>query len=70
MDDKYYKTLVERYLDKKASNDELIVFTYLMKEGKLDHLIKAKMDEEIKIMITNRDAEIRFRTDFDDEIQY
>lgn len=46
MEENYYRQLVLRYLDRKASNDELEVFAHLMKQGKLDAYLAECMDED------------------------
>jgi transmembrane sensor len=50
MDENYYKILVKRYVDKKLSDEELDVFTYLMKQGVLDQHLQDAMDEELNII--------------------
>ncbi|MBB5636321.1 ferric-dicitrate binding protein FerR (iron transport regulator) [Pedobacter cryoconitis] len=48
MNEDYLRKLVKRYLDKKSTDEELEVFVYLMKQGKLDQYIQEVMDTDIK----------------------
>lgn len=48
MNEDYLRKLVKRYLDKKSTDEELEVFVYLMKQGKLDPYIKEEMDTTIQ----------------------
>lgn len=48
MNEDYLRKLVKRYLDKKSTDEELEVFVYLMKQGKLDPYIKEAMDTTIQ----------------------
>ncbi|WP_316836880.1 FecR family protein [Pedobacter nutrimenti] len=45
-----YKKLVERYIEKKLSSEELEVFYHLLDEGKLDNYILDAMDEDIAVI--------------------
>lgn len=47
MSENYYRILVKRYVDKKLTDDELLIFIHLMKQGKLDNYIGEAMDNEI-----------------------
>ena len=47
MEEDYLKKLVKRYLDKKATDNELEIFVYLMKQGKLDKYIQEAMDDDL-----------------------
>lgn len=48
MDESQFKeTLVERYLNKQATDQELEVFLELLKRGELDELVKDHMDREV-----------------------
>ncbi|MCX2485490.1 FecR family protein [Pedobacter sp. MR2016-24] len=47
MEEDYLKKLVNRYLDKKSTDEELEVFTYLMKQGKLDKYFEEAMGNDI-----------------------
>lgn len=51
MNEDYLRKLVKRYLDKKSTDEELEVFVYLMKQGKLDPYIKEAMDTTIQQVI-------------------
>lgn len=51
MNEDYLRKLVKRYLDKKSTDEELEVFVYLMKQGKLDPYIKEEMDTTIQQII-------------------
>lgn len=44
---KNHKTLIDRFLDKKADMEELAVFFKLLSEGKLDADLKAQMDLDL-----------------------
>lgn len=55
MGEDYLKDLVNRYLDKKATDEELEVFIYLMKQGKLDQYIQDAM---------NKDVDVHLQTEF------
>ena len=47
MDESQFKeTLVERYLNNQATDQELEVFLELLKRGELDELVKDHMDRE------------------------
>jgi transmembrane sensor len=48
MNEDYLRKLVKRYLDKKSTDEELEVFVYLMKQGKLDQYIQEAMDADIQ----------------------
>ncbi|RAJ25428.1 FecR family protein [Pedobacter cryoconitis] len=48
MNEDYLRKLVKRYLDKKSTDEELEVFVYLMKQGKLDPYIQEAMDITIQ----------------------
>jgi transmembrane sensor len=47
MDENNYRELVKRYLNKKATDEELEVFVHLMKQGKLDRYIQEFMNDEL-----------------------
>jgi transmembrane sensor len=47
MEEVYLKKLVARYLDKKLTDEELEIFVYLMKRGRLDSYIRQAMDADI-----------------------
>jgi len=51
MNEDYLRKLVKRYLDKKSTDEELEVFVYLMKQGKLDPYIQEEMDTTIQEVI-------------------
>ncbi|MET4143033.1 FecR family protein [Pedobacter sp. UYP1] len=55
MNEDYLRKLVKRYLDKKSTDEELEVFVYLMKQGKLDPYIKEEMDTTIQ-QVTAEDS--------------
>ncbi|MCJ8211333.1 FecR domain-containing protein [Mucilaginibacter sp. RS28] len=46
MDEQHYRHLVKRYLDGKATDDELEVFIHLLGTGVLDNYFKQVLDEE------------------------
>ena len=50
MEEDYLKKLVKRYLDKKATDNELEIFVYLMKQGKLDRYLQEAMDDDIRTL--------------------
>lgn len=52
MNEDYLRKLVKRYLDKKSTDEELEVFVYLMKQGKLDSYIQEAMDITIQEVTT------------------
>lgn len=43
---KFLETLVERYLNNQATDRELEVFMDLLRQGRLDDLIRERMDRE------------------------
>lgn len=43
---KFLETLVERYLNNQATDKELEVFMDLLRQGRLDDLIRERMDRE------------------------
>jgi len=45
-DDKFYNQLVERYAENKATEEELEVFAYLLKQGKLDEALASYMKKQ------------------------
>lgn len=47
MGEDYLKNLVNRYLEKKSTDEELEVFIYLMRQGKLDQYLQDAMDKDI-----------------------
>lgn len=47
MSENYYRILVKRYIDKKLTDDELLVFIHLMEQGKLDNYIGEAMDSQL-----------------------
>lgn len=49
MDDEYYRQLVKRYLESTSTDEELEVFAYLLKEGKLDNYLNNVLNEEAGI---------------------
>jgi len=51
MNEDYLRQLVKRYLDKKSTDEELEIFVYLMKQGKLDQYIHEAMDTDIQAAI-------------------
>lgn len=42
-----YKLLVQRYLEKKSTDEELEVFVFLMKQGKLDEYLEEAMNADL-----------------------
>lgn len=48
----FYKTLVQRYIAQQLSDNELEVFIYLSRIGKLDEALMAAMDTEIELINT------------------
>jgi len=53
MEEDYLKKLVNRYLDKKSTDEELEVFIYLMKQGKLDKYLEEAMGNDISDYLQN-----------------
>jgi transmembrane sensor len=47
MGEDYLKKLVNRYLEKKSTDEELEIFVNLMKQGKLDQYIQEAMNEDV-----------------------
>jgi len=47
MKEENYKELVQRYLEKKSTDEELEVFVYLMKQGKLDSYLEETMNTDL-----------------------
>nr|WP_199079179.1 FecR family protein [Pedobacter sp. ASV19] len=47
MEEENYKELVQRYLEKKSTDEELEVFVYLMKQGKLDSYLEETMNTDL-----------------------
>ncbi|PTT01914.1 hypothetical protein DBR11_06200 [Pedobacter sp. HMWF019] len=47
MEEENYKELVQRYLEKKSTDEELEVFVYLMKQGKLDKYLEETMNTDL-----------------------
>jgi len=47
MEEEKYKELVQRYLEKKSTDEELEVFVYLMKQGKLDKHLEEMMNTDL-----------------------
>jgi hypothetical protein len=47
---KFIETLVERYLNNQATEAELAVFLDLLRQGKLDNVLKTYMDKEIETL--------------------
>lgn len=58
MEEKFYKQLVERYLNKQLSDDELEVFLHLLSEDKLDKYLLEAMDKDVE-MIEESETPIR-----------
>lgn len=59
MEEKFYKELVGRYLNKQLSEEEFQVFFHLLDEGKLEKYLSEFMDSDLK----ERSAEINRRGD-------
>jgi len=49
MDDKNYRILVKRYIDRSLTNEELDVFIHLMQQGLLDNYLQEAMNKELGI---------------------
>jgi transmembrane sensor len=49
MEEAYLKRIVKRYLEKRSTDEELEIFVYLMKQGKLDKYIREAMDADIDL---------------------
>lgn len=49
MGEDYLKNLVNRYIEKKSTDEELEVFIYLMRQGKLDQYLQDAMDKDIDV---------------------
>lgn len=49
MEENHYRNLVQRYLQKKSTDEELETFVYLMKQGKLDKYLEEAMDADLGI---------------------
>lgn len=47
MEEENYKELVQRYLEKKSTDEELEIFVYLMKQGKLDKYLEETMNTDL-----------------------
>jgi transmembrane sensor len=47
MDENYYRKLVKRYLDKKTTDEELVVFIHLMQQGILEKYLEEAMNEDL-----------------------
>jgi len=47
MEEDYLKLLVDRYLNKTSTDEELEIFVHLMKQGKLDRYLEEAMDNEL-----------------------
>lgn len=47
MEDKFYKELVDRYLQRKLDEEELQVFFHLLHEGKLEKYLSESMDNDL-----------------------
>ncbi len=50
MEEKFYRKLVEGYLNKQLNEEELELFLYLLAEDKLDEYMLAAMDQDIAAM--------------------
>ncbi|MDR6785522.1 transmembrane sensor [Pedobacter africanus] len=50
----FYQTLVQRYLNKSLSDEELEVFMELAKQGKLDVQLMEAMDKEINLLLPQK----------------
>jgi transmembrane sensor len=48
-ENEFYKVLVQRYLDKQLSDEELELFVQLTKEGKLDDQLLEAWNEDMEI---------------------
>ena len=44
--DKFYNQLVERYVENRATEEELEVFEYLLKSGKLDKALALSLEKQ------------------------
>lgn len=58
MQEDYLRDLVNRYLQKKSTDEELEVFVQLMKQGRLDHLIQEAMDKDQEAMNQHTDTSL------------
>jgi hypothetical protein len=47
-EDKFYNQLVERYVENRATEEELEVFAHLLKLGKLDKALALSMKKQAK----------------------
>ncbi len=54
----YYKILIQRYKENRASNDELDVFFELLREGELDGLLESNMEGDKRFFIEDQDKKI------------
>lgn len=48
-DPEFYRQLIQRYKEKKSTDEELEVFTHLVREGKLDKYLLEQMNEDTGI---------------------
>lgn len=53
-EEQHHRKLVERYLSRKASEEELVVFFKLLSEGKLDNLLNEQMEDDLPVAMLRR----------------
>lgn len=67
---KFLETLVQRYLNNQATDKELEVFMDLLRQGKLDDLLREHMDKEEQEQDTPENLDCSTSRSFHSQLQW